>query len=78
MKQQRYTVMILYGHLYPKWELNPIRCIKCSRMIGKVKGDVYWITNSAGIPLESIDPSMSYIELQCHSCKALFKLLMRP
>lgn len=75
MHPQIYTVMILYHQLMPQDELVPIRCIRCSRMLFKARGHVLWITNSAGIPLRSVDPGLGYTEHQCHSCKSLFKFL---
>lgn len=69
--------MVFYSQLFPKYDLTPIRCVQCSRMLMKVKGDVLWITNSAGIPLESIAPELAYIEHQCHSCKKLYKILFQ-
>lgn len=77
MNGRPYTVMIFYSQLTPKYDLEPIRCIKCSRMLFKTRGDVMWVTNSAGLPIESIPPSISYIEHQCHSCKKLYKFLFQ-
>jgi len=75
MKNTPYTAFIIYDNLLPTYELTPFRCVQCSRMLCRVKGHVLWLTNSAGIPLERVDPSLTYIEKQCHSCKKLYKLL---
>jgi phage FluMu protein Com len=77
MRRQTFTVMVLYSGLFPKYELTPIRCINCSRMLCKIQGNILWVTNSAGVPLQSLSPSIAYIEKQCHSCKALYKLLFQ-
>lgn len=75
MNGRPYTVMIFYSQLFPKYDLTPIRCIQCSRMIMKVKGEVLWITNSGGIPVESQPVSLAYIEHQCHSCKKMYRVM---
>lgn len=77
VRQQHFTVMIIYSELLPPYELIPFRCINCSRMLCKLKGKVLWLTNSAGIPLDRIDPGIAYVEKRCHSCKADYKLLFQ-
>jgi phage FluMu protein Com len=71
------VTMVLYHQLFPVYELTPIRCVKCSRMLCKVRGEVISLTNSIGISYENLDPSIVYIEKVCHSCKTSYKILFQ-
>jgi len=69
--------LYLYGKLVPNSE-NKKRwlCNECGRVVFKYSHKEVLLTNSMG-GVDSIPPSSSYISMQCHSCKAKYRVLFQ-
>lgn len=69
--------MYIYSTQMPASEMKLYRCIICTRPLFKANSGQIVISNAYGAPFQSLPPHSSYIEHQCHSCKALYAILFQ-
>lgn len=71
------VTMYIYSAKLPTNDLVLIRCLVCTRPLFKANSSNIVVSNAYGAPLMSLPPHSSYIEHQCHSCKALYAILFQ-
>jgi len=72
-----YVTMYVYINELPGVELTLFRCSSCGRGLFKASADHIVIANIEGMSPTEHEPSSKYIEIQCHSCKTIYKILFQ-
>lgn len=72
-----YVTMYIYTSKLPGFELTLFRCITCGRPLFKASADHILIANISGMDHIQYEPGAAYLEHQCHSCKAQYRILFQ-
>ena len=72
-----YVTMYVYTNELPGIEMTLFRCLYCGRGLFKANADNVVIANTYGMSHTVYEPGSVYIEHQCHSCKAMYKILFK-
>jgi hypothetical protein len=70
-------VMYLHHELYPDPPRSWRYLCGCGYTIFKASTKNILIANDLGLPWEEYNPGANIIEVQCHNCKSLYKVLFQ-
>jgi hypothetical protein len=69
--------MTFHSRMFPEApKMQAWRC-GCGRIIFKGNTENIVVANDIGVPWEAFEPGQQMIEIQCHSCKNLYRILFQ-